>query len=105
MYEDLAILKSNPTATYDDYGNEVTTYFERTVFVKTRSVYQSEFYNAAHLGIQPSIVLTISNRADYHGEKLVEFHGRDFDVIRADWSNGRDAISLTLAERIGNDGR
>ena len=70
-----------------------------------RSVYQSEFYNAAQLGIQASIVLIIPNRIDYENEKEVIFNGIYYDVIRADWENHGDSVSLTLAERIGNNGR
>ena len=102
MWEDVAVLKGNPTATYDEYGNEQLSYTETTVYVQSRSVYQQEFYNAAQLGIRPSIVLILSNRLDYNGEKLVEFRGVTYDVIRADWKNGKDSLNLTLAERIGN---
>ena len=100
MWEDVAILKGNPTAEYDEYGNEILTYHETTVYVRTRSVYQSEFYNAAQLGIHPSIVLILANRMDYNGEKLVEYRGGLYDVVRADWKNGVDTLSLTLAERL-----
>lgn len=103
MYESTAILKSEPAATYDEYGNEVLTYSETEVFVKPRSVYASEFYSAAHLGITPAIVLVLSNRADYDGQKMVEYDGKLYDVVRADWANGSEAVSLTLAERIGNN--
>lgn len=105
MWEDVATLKGEPIATYDEYGNEILDHKKRMVFVQTRSVYQAEFYNAAQLGITPSIVLELKNRADYNGEKLVEYHGRDYDIVRADWTNGKGIISLTLAERIGNNGR
>lgn len=101
MWEDIAILKGNPTATYDTYGNEKLTYTDTQIFVQSRSVYQQEFYNAAQLGIHPSIVLKLTNRADYNGEKLVEYQGTLYDIVRADWKNGRDALELTLAERIG----
>ena len=103
MYEGIAILKGEPIASYDEYGNEKTDHNKTTVFVKPRSVYASEFYNAAQIGITPSIVLTIANRADYNGQKIVEYEGKDYEVVRADWVNGRDSISLTLAERIADN--
>lgn len=99
MYEDIAFLKGEPEVTYDRYGNEKLEYRRTPVFVLTRGVYQSEFYSAAQLGLTPSIVLIISNRMDYAGQKIVEFHGEDYDVIRADWNNGQDSISLTLNQR------
>lgn len=105
MYESTAILLGKPTATYDDYGNEILSHAKKQVFCKMRSVYQSEFYNAAQLGIQASIVLIISNRIDYENEKEVFFNGTYYDVVRADWANEGDSVSLTLAERIVNNGR
>lgn len=103
MYEGIAILKGDPVACYDEYGNETIKHSETTVFVKPRSVYASEFYAAAQIGITPSIVLVIANRADYDGQKLVEYNGVNYEVVRADWVNGRDSISLTLAERIADN--
>ena len=94
MYESTAVLLGKPTATYDDYGNEILTHSRKTIFCKMRSVYQSEFYNAAQLGIQA-----------YENEKEVFFNGSYYDVVRADWANSGDSVSLTLAERIGNNGR
>lgn len=103
MYEGTAILKGEPRATYDEYGNEIIVYDEQSVYVKPRSVYASEFYAAAQIGLHPSIVLEMGNRADYNGQKMIEYEGKVYDVVRADWKNGREGISLTLAERIGND--
>lgn len=98
----MAILKGEPIATYDTYGNETLEHTERQVFVKPRSVYASEFYSAAQLGISPDIVLQITNRADYNGEKLVEYEDKIYEVVRADWSNSGDGVALTLEERIGS---
>jgi len=102
MYEGVATLKGDMVHTFDEYGNEVLDYTERTVYVKPRTVYASEFYSAAQIGLQPSIVLTIAMRADYHGEKIVEYEGKIYDVIRSDFSG--DTVSLTLTERIGHNG-
>lgn len=101
MYEGIAQLLSEPLATYDADGNEHIDYTRQTVYVTPRSVYASEFYSAAQLGIHPSIVLTIANRADYGDQKMIEYEGKVYDVVRADWTNGGDSISLTLEERIG----
>lgn len=102
MYESVATLKAQASATYDSVGNETLTYNEKTVMVMPRSVYNSEFYNAAQVGLHPSIVLEISNRADYNGEKLVEFEGELYDVIRTDWNAQRDGMALTLQKRVNN---
>ena len=102
MYDGIAKLKAYGTPTFDAAGNEISTITETTVFVQPRGVYSSEFYNAAQLGLKPSVTLFIANRADYSGQKVVEYEGRDYDVIRVDWSAQRDGISLVCEERVNN---
>lgn len=100
MYDSIATLKGEPTVTYDTYGNEVITYKDNQVYVMPRGVYNAEFYNAAQLGLKPSVTLTLSNREDYHDEKILDFEGKSYNVIRVDWTAQRDEISLICEERI-----
>jgi SPP1 family predicted phage head-tail adaptor len=100
MYDGVATLKAYGTPTYDEYGNEVLSITETEVFVQPRGVYQSEFYNAAQLGLKPSITLYMTNRADYDGQKVLVYEGKEYSVIRVDWSAQRDGISLVCEERI-----
>ena len=60
MYDGVAILKSYGESTFDQYGNETPTVTETEVFVQPRGVYQSEYYNAAQLGLKPEITLDIA---------------------------------------------
>lgn len=99
MYDSVAYLLKENARTYDSYLNEHITTTRRMVYVQPRSVYNSEFYNASVLGLHPSITLTLANREDYEGEKIVEFEGKLYSVIRADWKAQRDAISLVLEEK------
>ena len=99
MYDSIAYLWSENNRTYDTYLNEHVIRTRRKVYVQPRSVYNSEFYNASILGLHPSITLTLANRADYEGEKVVEFEGKLYSVIRADWKAQRDAITLILEEK------
>lgn len=100
MYDSIATLISYGTATYDTYGNEILPETTTDVFVQPRGVYQSEFYNAAQLGLKPSITLFIANKADYSGQKVLTFEGKEYAVIRVDWSAQRDGISLVCEERV-----
>lgn len=102
MYDSIAKLKGSPTATYDEYGNEVITYTDKDVYVQPRGVFNSEFYNAAQAGLHPSVTFVVTNKADYSGEKLVEWEGQLYNVIRVDWSAQRDGISLICEERVHN---
>ena len=100
MYDNVATLKAYGTPTYDEYGNEVPNITETEVFVQPRGVYQAEFYNAAQLGLKPSLTLFLSNRDDYSGQKILDFEGTEYNVIRVDWNAQRDGISLICEERI-----
>lgn len=102
MYDDIATLIKYGASTFDNYGNESIATEKRDVYVLPRGVYQSEFYNAAQNGLKPSITLMLSNRADYDDEKVVEYRGRMYTVIRVDWSAQRDGIALILEERTNN---
>ena len=102
MYDGIAILKSYKTTGHDKSGNPIKTDVKRTVFVQPRGVYASEFYNAAQLGLKPSLTLYMTNRNDYQGEKVLEFDGKDYSVIRVDWNAQRDGISLICEERVRN---
>lgn len=102
MYDGIAILKSYSNEGFDKYGNKTTKEVKRTVFVQPRGVYASEFYNAAQLGLKPSLTLYMTYRNDYQGEKVLEFDGKDYSVIRVDWNAQRDGISLICEERVRN---
>lgn len=102
MYDGVATLKAYGTPTFDEAGNEIPNVIETEVFVQPRGVYQSEFYNAAQLGLKPSLTLFVSNREDYDGQKVLEYEGKDYDVIRVDWNAQRDGISLICEERVHN---
>lgn len=102
MYDAVATLKHQNGATYDTYGNEVITYTDREVYVSPRSVYQNEFYNAAQAGLHPSITFMLTNREDYQGEKLIEFEGELYDIIRDDWNAQKDRIYLVCEKRVKN---
>lgn len=102
MYDNIATLKAYGETRYDDYGNPINTVTENIVFVQPRGVYQSEYYNAAQVGLKPSLTLFISNREDYNEEKFLEYEGKDYEVIRVDWTAQRDGVSLICEERVRN---
>ena len=102
MYDSVATLKGEPITTYDEYGNENIVYTDRQVFVMPRGVYNAEFYNAAQAGLHPSITFELTNRADYNGERLIEWESKLYNIIRTDWNAQRDGISLICEERVHN---
>ena len=102
MYDSIATLKGEPSVSYDEYGNEVITYSDNEVFVMPQGVYQSEYYNAAQAGLHPSITFRFTDKEDYNGEKLIEWNGVLYNVIRTDWTAQRDSIALICEERVHN---
>lgn len=98
MFEDVAILKKKQV-TVDSAGNNIITWTERQVYVMPRSIYQSEFYQAAEAGMRPSLTLVLSNFADYQGEEAVEFQGKAYTITRAYHKPDRDTLELTIEER------
>jgi len=102
MYDSIATLYGVSTASYDDYGNETITHTKTNVYVMPRGVYNAEFYNAAQAGLHPSITFELTNRADYNGEKLIEWEGNLYNIIRTDWRAQKDGISLICEERVHN---
>lgn len=102
MYDSVATLKAYGAPTYDECGNEAPTITETEVFVQPRGVYQAEFYNAAQLGLKPSLTLFLANREDYEGQKVLDYEGTEYNVIRVDWNAQRDGISLICEERVHN---
>lgn len=102
MYDDEATLISYGKSTFDEYGNETIETETKTIYVLPRGVYQSEYYNAAQVGLKPSITFEISNREDYNDEKVVQYNGKYYTVIRVDWNAQRDKLSLICEERVNN---
>ena len=102
MYDTVITLKSPASSSCDEYGNEIIAYDDRIVYAMPRSVYSNEYYNAAQNGLHPSIVFEIANRADYDGQRLLEWQGKLYNVIRTDWNGQRDKISLICEERVKN---
>ena len=102
MYDSIATLKGAPITTYDECGNEVITYTDNEVYVMPQGVYNAEFYNAAQAGLHPSITFKLIDKEDYNGEKLIEWNGVLYNVIRTDWTAQRDGISLICEERVHN---
>lgn len=104
MYDNVASLYT-AVETQDKYGNIKETYTEREVYVKPRSVYSNDFYNAATSGLKPELVLEISTPEDYKGELIAKYEGTFYEVIRAYQRPEKDTVELTLQNRIADNGR
>lgn len=73
----------------------------RTVFCDVRSIGQSEAYQAMGAGLNPEIKLKITLESDYHGEKLCEFEGVRYRILRT-YIPETNGIELTLQRENRN---
>lgn len=99
--DDIAILYKE-AYTVDKYGNEVKSYQDKQIYCQVRSTTMREFYQAAQAGLRPSVILTMA-MIDYEGEKIVEWRGKYYGVLRSYWNQG-DYIELSLEERTDLNG-
>ena len=100
----------------DKYGNPTVERIEREVFCQILSVTRSEFYAAATADITPQFIVRLQEALEYQGEKIVEYEGELYSVIRAYRDRGSmghtqigaaspmdsNAIELTVGKKVGN---
>lgn len=61
------------TRSIDHLGDTVVLETERTVFCMTKSIGQSEFYQAQANGLKPEIKFVIADYLDYENELIVRY--------------------------------
>lgn len=72
----------------------------RKVFAEIRSVRMSEFYKAMNEGIEPTYVFVLTDYVDYEDEKLCEYKGVLYDIVRT-YVHGQ-SIELTVKKHEVN---
>lgn len=79
--DELKLIGENPAAhgVFEQYAPT-----ERTVFCSVRSVGMSESYQALSYGLHPQFVFTLSDYTDYQGEKICEYKGTRYRIVRTD---------------------
>ncbi len=69
---------------------------KRKVFCGVRSVTYSEYYRALENNIHPTLIFVLEDYAEYKGEKICEYEGKRYAVIRTYCDGQR--IELTVEE-------
>lgn len=98
MFNDVAYL-CKTTITYDDVGNTVETLDKTKVFVKPQSIRMKEFYSLAEVGLKADYTLVLADYYDYDNEKLVEYNGTMYDIVRTYRRDNR--LEIVVTEREG----
>ena len=70
-------------------------------YCRVESVSRSEFYRARENGLEPEYVFVLSEYADYNGEKIVEYNGKRYRVIRTYVAGSNRAYGRSYNE-VGN---
>ena len=86
------------TISTDQYGNEVATEVESTVFCEVDSITQTEFYQAANTELNPEYRFTIFF-GDYDGQPLVIYNGVRYAIYRT--YRADDNLELYVERKIG----
>ena len=86
------------TVSLDDYGNEVLTETEKTVFCEVDSITQTEFYAAADTEINPEYRFTVFF-GDYDGQTVINYHDVRYSVYRTYRTS--DGLELYAERKIG----
>ncbi len=81
------------TLDYDEIGQPVQVEKKTTIQADTIGVARTEFYQAANAGLKPELVLLVHS-FEYSGEKLLEFEGVKYSVLRT-YPTERDGLKLT----------
>lgn len=71
-----------------------------SVYAKEKSIPQSEFFQAAQTGIQPSTCLIVRS-CDYSGEEFIGFNNKIFRVYRI-FNTKNEMTELWCEYRIGD---
>ncbi|WP_089610086.1 phage head closure protein [Dehalobacterium formicoaceticum] len=82
----------------DSVGNQIPDETKTTVLCDVKSAGRSEFYNAAVVNFKPEKVF-IMHGYEYNGERLVEFEGVRYHVIRT-YQVDFEEIELICERRI-----
>ena len=80
-----------------DMPGEVT----RKAYCTKKSVGQTEVYQAHAAGLNPELKLILAHAFEYKGEKLCEYKGERYKILRT-YRTETDSIELTVQRIRGN---
>lgn len=100
MTDILTLIQRTPAR--DDQGDPALLETRRDVFCGVRSIGQQEFYQASATDFHPELKLVMADYLDYRDERLVEYNGIRYSVIRT-YRAGQE-LELTVERAAAEDG-
>lgn len=77
----ITLIKRGTAAESDEFGRAVKADTERTIFAEQCGIKRNEFYQAAAVGMSPSLTFRCWV-FEYQNEKALRFGGKEYQVIR-----------------------
>lgn len=90
------------TVARDDQGDPVIRETPRVVICGVRSIGQQEFYQANATDFHPELKLVLADYLDYQDERLVDYNGLRYRVIRT-YRSGQE-LELVVERAAVEDG-
>lgn len=85
----------------DDIGNQISTLTSsKKCYAKVQSVRVNEYYNAAEIGLTPSVEFVIK-KLNYNGEEEIEWNNKRYSVIRVVEPKNKFDIVLVCSVKMG----
>lgn len=87
----------------DDIGNQISALTSSNkCYAKVQSVRTNEYYNAAEIGLTPSVEFVIK-KLNYNGEQEIEWNDKRYEVIRVVEPKNKFDIVLICSVKMGGN--
>ena len=102
MTDDSVTLIARTMSGKDSRAKPIYTETRFEILAVSEPVSRSEFFSAGQIGIDPQFLLVI-NPAEYHGEKIVEYHGKRMSIYRT-YERSENELEIYLQKAEGLNG-
>lgn len=83
-----------------EHGEPIQTMEYREIFANKKSVRQSEFYQAANVGLKPELVFEV-NSFEFNNDEKVRYNDKVYSIIRT-YDKG-EVTELTVTTFVGSE--
>ena len=99
---DTTIKLVTPSEEYRDENGiwQVREPIEREIFARVNSVDRREFFSGGTAGFRPEFQFVVF-AAEYQGEELCEYEGKQYSVYRTYHVPGTDYLELYVQRKVG----
>jgi SPP1 family predicted phage head-tail adaptor len=83
-----------------EHGEVIQGIVWKEVFANKKSIRQSEFYQAANVGLKPELLFEVYS-FEFNNDEKVRFNGKEYSIIRA-YEKG-EITELTVTSYVGGE--